>query len=138
MCLVPRPVVGHAPVESVDDEQLRTDGRRGAVRFGIIGDLVTHPRRQREDAAIREFGAQLAFETQQDMPFAAPVICEIASRILDHAHADIAELSRTPARETLFTAVFRLVNLRPVGRAEGKCVDLHVYLFSLARIHRVS
>ena len=41
---------------SVDDEQLRSDGCRGAMRLGIVGDLVADARRQYECPAIFELG----------------------------------------------------------------------------------
>ncbi|MDQ0653881.1 hypothetical protein QFZ38_004137 [Pseudomonas cedrina] len=64
----------------------------------LIAHLVTHSGRQRELAAVLQFRVQLAFEAQQDVPSPAPVIRQVTGRVLDHAHAGIAEMAGAPHR----------------------------------------
>lgn len=45
--------------------------------LGVVCNLVTHARPERELAPVREFRVELAFEAQEDVPLHAPVICEI-------------------------------------------------------------
>jgi hypothetical protein len=67
------------------------------MRLRAIRDLIAHARRECEHAAVSQCGAEFAFETQQYMPFLAPVIGEITRRVLDHPHAEFAEPLGAPA-----------------------------------------
>src|SRR5690348_15982455 len=109
----------------VDDEQLRARARARAMRFRIVGNLIAHAWPKHERAAVGELGVQLAFEAEKDVPFDAPVILAITRRILDHAHADIAERLRAPVRDTLFAGVLGWFDAGPVGGAERDGGDVH-------------
>ena len=76
------------------------------MRFGVVGDLVTHAGFQGECPAILKFCLQFALQTKQDMAFVAPVIGKIARRVFDHANADVAELTRPPESLAVLAGVF--------------------------------
>ena len=62
---------------------------------GIVRDLIAHARHQYERSAIFELCMQLPFETQKDVALRAPVIRDIARRVLHHADAnDTAQVFR--------------------------------------------
>ena len=66
------------------------------MRFGLIRDLVAGTRRQVKMPAVFEFGVQGAAQAEQDMAFFAPMVCQIASTVLNHTHPNRAELARAP------------------------------------------
>src|SRR5690349_19943030 len=84
------------PHRSIHDEQPGACLRARAMRLGVVRDLVAHAGLERERAPIFQLGMQLAFGAQQVMTLLAPVIGEVAGRVLDHAHTDVAELPRAP------------------------------------------
>ena len=45
-----------------------------------------------------QVGHQLAFDAEQDVALLAPVVGDIARRILDQPHPQVAELARPPGR----------------------------------------
>jgi hypothetical protein len=55
----------------------------------------------------------------------APMIGEIARRILDHPHAQITDVERAPQRFAGFSGMFRHGDLAPVGDGEGQFRNLH-------------
>src|SRR3954471_3209132 len=61
----------------VDDKQLGADIRVRAMRLGVVGHLIAHPRAQRKDATVFQLGAELALGAKQDVPLDAPMIREI-------------------------------------------------------------
>src|SRR5262249_53608099 len=117
-------------MRSVDDEELRADIRVRAMGFGVVGDLVAHARAQDEGAAVAQLRVQLAFDAQQDVALHAPVIREIARRVLHHAHADPAEVPGAPVRRAALAAVLRGLDLRPVRRAEWDGGHVHGEILS--------
>ena len=56
--------------------------------------------------------------TQKNMPFDAPVVGEVARRVLDHADTNFPEALRPPVSVPALTLVFRPWDLRPVGDPE--------------------
>ena len=66
------------------------------MRLRIICDLVRHARHERERAAILEFRLKLARNAQENVTLDAPMIGEIARRVLDHANTNGAKLLGTP------------------------------------------
>ena len=66
------------------------------MRVRVIGDLVAHAGLEHDDPAVLELRVDLAFEAQHDVPLRAPVVGDVAGRVLDHADADLAELLRAP------------------------------------------
>src|SRR5712691_4770395 len=85
-----RSAVRRGSVISVDDEELRALGRGRAVRVRAVRDLVARPGREREGPAVLQLGRELAFDAQDDVPLLAPVVREVARRVLHHPHADLA------------------------------------------------
>src|SRR5580765_6138462 len=88
------------------------------MRFGVVGYLIAHPRTQREDPAVSQLGVELALGTKQDVPLDAPMIGEIARRVLHHAHADSPEDPGPPERHAALASMLRALDLRPVGRTK--------------------
>ena len=78
--------------------ELRAARRFGQVRLSTVGHLVARARLQHIAPAVGEFGVQFAFQDQQDMTLLAPVVREIARRVLDHADANVVEGPRAPVR----------------------------------------
>src|SRR3546814_5518190 len=77
-----------------------------------------HSRTTRTDTLFPYTTLFRSFQAQQDVPLAAPVVGQVAGRILDHAHADIAELARAPIGHAAVAGVFGGFNGLPVGRAK--------------------
>src|SRR4051812_24811678 len=102
----------------VDDEQSRAELCRRAMRLGIVCHLVTHAWPQHELAAVLELGVQLAFDAKQDVALTAPMIRQVARRVLDHSHPNAAELPRAPVRHASVAGVLGRLDRRPVCRAK--------------------
>ena len=66
------------------------------MRFGLVSHLITHPGFEDKGAAVGQFGMEFTLDAQQDMPLDAPMIGDLARRIIDHAHPEIAKLAGTP------------------------------------------
>ena len=75
------------------------------MRFGLVGNLITHARTKRERSSVLEFGPQFTVETVEDVAFDAPVIRVIVGRALDHPDADVAEMTRPPDRAAALSRV---------------------------------
>src|SRR6476660_9042604 len=88
-----------AVVPSVHDEKSSTHRRRRAMRgIAKVRHLVAHPRRELELAPVAQLAVELAREHVQHVAAIAPVIGEIARRILDNPHPEIADVERAPQR----------------------------------------
>ena len=96
--------------------------------FRLIRHLITHTGTQREATSVLQFGMQFALETQEDVPFAAPMIGKVAGRVLDDAYANGTELTSAPVGNATLTGMLRGLDLGPVGRPEGNVGDAHGYL----------
>ena len=103
---------------SIHNEQSRTDGCRGPMRLSAVGHLVTHAWRQNNTAPVLELGVQFTREAEQDVALVAPMIRNIAGRVFDHSHSDIAKVASPPVIKARFTLVFRSLHERPVCHAE--------------------
>ena len=77
--------------------------------FGLICDLVAHARPKGESAAVFELSVQLALDAEKNVAFAAPVVGEVARRVLNHSHANGPELLRAPVCDTAFALVLDLL-----------------------------
>ena len=95
------------------------------MRFGVVRHLVTRARGEDEGSAILKFGVQFTFKTQEDVPFAAPVVCQVAGRVFHHPHADAAKLLRPPCGNAGFTLVFSGFDLHPIRGAKGDVIYVH-------------
>ena len=87
------------------------------MRLAAIGDLVAGAGGQHELAPVGELGMQLAFQAQQDVSLGAPVIRQIAGRVLHHSYADISELPGAPPGDAGVALVFGALDFRPVWQA---------------------
>src|SRR5882724_9599172 len=98
--------------------------------LGVVADLVAHAGREDEFAAVFEGRFQLALHAEKNMSFLAPMVGEIAGRIVDHADPDwvllVAEKPCAPIGHAGFSLVLGLFDIRPVGRAERKGIHLHM------------
>src|ERR1051326_2647734 len=84
---------------SIHHEQSCALRRPRTMRLRTVGHLVAHTGRQLESAAVFQFGLELAIEAKEDVTLLAPMVRDIARRILDHPHADAAEFTRAPRRD---------------------------------------
>src|SRR5262245_54264433 len=93
------------PFPSIDDGEPRALRRVGPVRLGAIGDLIAHARQQLEGAPVGEIGVQFAGDAEKDVTLLAPVVGDVAGRVVHDAHANGAKLPRPPRRDAGFTGV---------------------------------
>src|SRR5690348_8881088 len=80
---------------------------------------------------------QHAVEDEEDMSLRAPVIGQIARRILDDPHPYVAELAGAPARGSPLARMHGFRHARPVGRAERNVADLHARSPSLRKLYTI-
>ena len=107
---------------SIHDEQLRACLRRRPMRgVAEIRHLIAHARQQLEGAAVAQFGIEFALEHVEHVAAVAPVIGEVARRILDHPDPQVADIKRAPQRFAGFARMRRRRDLAPVGDGEGQC-----------------
>src|SRR5690242_14636518 len=114
-----------APARSIHDEEPSPRRRRRAVRRRPVRHLVAHPGGEREAPPIGELGAELALETEDDMALLAPMIRDVARRVLHHAHPHVAQLPRAPARDAGGARMLGDRHRAPVGRLERDVAYLH-------------
>src|SRR5438270_8536273 len=75
---------------SIHDEQRRARRRRGAMRgVAKVRDLVAHPGRELELAPVAQLALELALQHVEHVAAVAPVIGEVAGRILHPPHREI-------------------------------------------------
>jgi hypothetical protein len=104
------------------------------MRFRIISDLIAHAGRQDEMATVFEFGVQLPFKTEQNMPFFAPVIGKISGTVFDHPHANVAKLAGAPGCCARLAPMLGPLNEIPVRGAKRQMIDSHDIDQSFAEI----
>jgi hypothetical protein len=90
-------------------------------RCGVaeVRHLIAHAGQQLEAAAVAQFGVEFAFQHVEHVAAVAPVIGEIAGRVLDHPDAQIANIQGAPERLTCFARVGGGGNPAPVGDGKG-------------------
>src|SRR5258706_327303 len=110
---------------SIHNKEGRPVGRGRAVRLGLVRHLVAHAGPQHMAAAVFQFGVQFAFEAQENMALAAPVVGHITGAVFDHAYPDVAELPGAPEGLARDAGMLGARHRGPVGRAERNVVDLH-------------
>ncbi len=115
----------HLRIPSVYDEESGTLRSMRTVRVGSIGHLVAHARLERERAAVLEIGVQFAVDAKKDVALLAPMVGDVTRRVVDHPHADLAELPGAPGRRSGFAAMRGRLDAGPVGGAERDVADLH-------------
>src|SRR3954467_6115363 len=114
------------PGRSIDDKQRRPRRRRGPVRgVAEIRDLVAHSRRELELAAVAQLAVELTLQHVQHVAAVAPMVGEIARRIFDHPHPEIADVERAPLGLPGLAGMDGRLDLAPVGDGEGGGGELH-------------
>jgi len=94
--------------------------------LGLIRDLITHAGAELKSAPIAELGVERPGETKKNVSFHAPVVCEIARRVLNHADANRAEIASPPMRRAGFAGMLSRRDGRPIGGAKREIANLHV------------
>jgi hypothetical protein len=59
-------------------EELRSVGRKRAMRFRVVCDLIAHASLQNKTASIFQFCVEFPRKTEEDMALRTPVISEVA------------------------------------------------------------
>ena len=95
------------------------------MRFGIVRNLVAHARSERECSAVLQLRVKLAFNAQEHVALHAPVIGDIARRVLDHPDADRSERPRAPVRAAALARMFGGFDGGPLGDAERNTGHFH-------------
>src|SRR3954452_8984591 len=115
------------PGRSIDDKQRRPRRGRGPVRgVAEIRDLVAHPRRELELAAVAQLAVELALQHVEHVAAVAPMVGEIARRILDHPNPEIADVERAPLGLPGLAGMDVRLDLALVGDCEGGGGELHL------------
>lgn len=99
----------------VDNEQRCAIGRSRSVRRVAIAYVVALSRIELEGRAVLQRYLERPSETEQYVTLAAPVIGSISGRILHHTHSNIAEILRSPERDSDIARV--------LGRRDAVPVD---------------
>src|SRR5262245_41367598 len=128
--MVPTPMNPILFVMSVHDEEFGAAFGARAMGEIAVGHLIALAGLQHHGAAVGQLGVKLAFQHQEHVALLAPVVGEIARRVLDHAHADIVEIARAPVGLAGLAGMLRALHARPVGRAEGYVEHQHMPAFS--------
>src|SRR5262245_4855777 len=112
--MVPTPMNPILSGMSVHDEEF--GAACGARTMGeiAVGDLVALALLQDHGPAIGQLGVQLAVEHQQHMALLAPVVGQIARRVLDDAHPDVVEIARAPVRLAGLAGMLGALHVVPV------------------------
>ena len=96
------------------------------MRFGIIAHLISHSGTECEYTTILKFGLHFTFQTQNDMPFAAPVIGQVTCRVLDLANTDGTEHQGLPDGLAGVPLMNRFLDGIPLGGVKGMGGYFHV------------
>src|SRR6185436_2194488 len=83
-------------IPSVHNEQPRALVGVRAMLAVVVGNLIAHAGRELERAPVLQVGDEFAVDAEDDVTLAAPVIGDVARRIVDEPHADVAELPGAP------------------------------------------
>src|SRR5205085_5631530 len=83
-------------ITSVHNEQPRALVGVRAMLAVVVSYLIAHAGRKLERSPVFQVGDELAIDAEDDVALAAPVISDVARRIVDQPHADLAELPGPP------------------------------------------
>src|SRR5688572_25009632 len=108
---------------SVDDEQPGAAGAGRAVWICAVGDLVAAPGGEPVGPAVAELGDELTLEHEQHVAALAPVVGDVAWRVLHHPYAHLAELKRAPPSHTLQAEMLGDRQLIPARQGEREAVE---------------
>src|SRR5262245_65522146 len=95
------------------------------MSLAAVGNLIAHSGQQRERTPIRKIRVQLAVNAEDDVSLLAPMIGDVAGRVVDHADADVAELARPPRCRPGLARMTRRLDVGPVGSAARNVDDAH-------------
>ena len=90
-----------------------------------VGDLIADARSEHEATSVAQLGDELSLQHEEDVPPFAPMVGHVAGRVLDHAHANVADRDGAPSRDAGFARMLGRGNRRPIGGLEGDVLDLH-------------
>ena len=90
-----------------------------------VRDVVTHPGAKNDHSAILQLRMQFTSATQQQMTFLTPVIRAIADRIVNHAHANLTKLPRTPDSDPGLARILDPRDRLPIDRLERDILQSH-------------
>ncbi len=93
--------------------------------LGLVGYLIADAGCQHKSSAISKLSHQLAFQAEENMAFAAPVIRRIARSVLDQSNTYPAKIAGAPVGDSRLTGVFDGFNLLPVGGAKRDVRHVH-------------
>lgn len=95
------------------------------MRRVAVAHVIALPRLQAELRPVFETNIQRSAETQNYVPFGAPVISGISSGMFHHANANVSEVLRAPCGDSTVSSMFGGRHLRPVGNGHGRSRHLH-------------
>jgi hypothetical protein len=104
------------------------------MRLRLVCYLVTHARRQVEEATIRQLGLEFARDAKQNVPLLTPVIGAIARGVLHKPDPNWSELLSSPSCYPGLTGVFGGVEVLPIGDPEGDVIQVHKRRLEKAKI----
>src|SRR4029453_6105351 len=129
--MVPTPMNPILSAMSVHDEEFGAVFGARTMGGCAVGDLVALALRQDHGAAVGQLGVQFAIQHQQHMAFLAPVVGQIARRVLDDAHTDVVEIARAPVGLAGLAGMLGALHAFPVGRAKRYVEHQHGLAFSI-------
>jgi len=91
----------------------------------MVRHLVTHARLEDKFSAIFQFCVQLTLQAKQDVTLAAPMVCQVACRVLDHAHPDMAKVLGAPVRNPTFSPMLGSIDAGPVSGTKRNAGHVH-------------
>jgi hypothetical protein len=95
------------------------------VRWFAVADVIALAGFEAEAGAVLQFDIQTAFEAEQDVSLAAPVVGEVSGRVFDHAHAEVAVLFGAPGGVSCIAGMLGRGDLGPVGDGHGSEGHVH-------------
>ncbi|KQV56192.1 hypothetical protein ASC62_20085 [Caulobacter sp. Root342] len=90
-----------------------------------VGDVIAHAGRQGGRATILQLAGQFAFQHEDHVAAVAPVIGQVAGRIVDATQAHVADIQRAPLGLAGLSRMQRRDDGVPVDRREGAGGQLH-------------
>ena len=93
--------------------------------FGPIRDLIAHAGPELKATAIVELGLESASETEENVPFLAPMVGAVARRVLNHPDANRTEFAGTPAGSAGFAGILNRGDRGPIGGTKREVANLH-------------
>lgn len=120
----PLGVSSHNP--SIHNEQLGPVRGEAAVGLHAVAHLVTHSRMKNLHAAVLQLCVKFALQAKEHVTLFAPVIRQVAWRVVHESDANIAELSGAPVRYTVCSFMLCRYYGCPVGSLKRNIRDMHI------------